>query len=181
MRITAKQWLNLKSDHFSDIDEPEIKTRKKRTYPEYEEQCKVMHWFRELKRIKKIPEHYLMYPNRNTQKLTLYQQGREKQAGLEPGIPDLFLAVANGYAGLFIEMKEPDKKPLKEISCVEIEEMFNIIQRDGELPKRTRKGGLSEQQIVKIQMLRKCGYKVVICYSANDAIKEITNYLGLQI
>lgn len=130
-----------------------------RIYIEFDEQCKVIEYFNQMKHFKQIPEHYQLWSNRNTQKLTVYQQQREKRSGMKKGIPDLFLAVPiQHYNGLFIEMK-------------------NIIYK----PKTNKsKGGLSDEQIKIIEDLTKCNYKCIVCYSSIEAINAINKYLELE-
>lgn len=137
-----------------------LKNRSKPTYPEFDEQVKVIGFFNLLKRGKQIPNHYLLYSNRNTQKLTKPQQSRENRAGMIAGIPDLFLAVpAKEFHGLYIEMKAPKHKPKTARS----------------------KGGLSEIQEEIITKLRENRYAVVVCYTADEAINQLKAYLGLKL
>ena len=74
-----------------------------------------------------------------------------KREGLKPGVPDLFLPwQIADYGGAFIEMK--------------------------------RKGGsLSDAQIEWVDWLRvEAGYVVFVCWSADEAIQCIKNYLCLH-
>jgi len=71
--------------------------------------------------------------------------------GMLAGVPDLFLAQPSGpYAGLFIEMKRPGG------------------------------GVLSPKQKKIIAALETRGYCVVVANSAEDAVREIKNYLELE-
>lgn len=120
-------------------------------YLEYNEQKAVVKWFIQLQKIGLIAPYVLLYANRNTHYLNIKQQGRAKCEGMISGIPDLFLtAQANGYSGMYIEMK-------------------------------SQKGKLSLNQKEIIEKLKKCGYYVTICYSANEAIIELIKYLNLKI
>ena len=73
---------------------------------------------------------------------------KSKQEGLKSGIPDLMIPVANkNYHGLFIEMK------------------------------RIKNSKVSVHQKQWIELLNKQGYKAIVCYGNNEAIKEIENYI----
>ena len=93
---------------------------------------------------------------------------RMKAEGVRAGVPDLFLPVP-GYEvpgddtpkwyGLFIEMKKPAAR----------------LKR---APKhKWDTGGVSEEQVVWLNMLEQQGYKVVVCYSWYEAANEIKFYL----
>ena len=73
---------------------------------------------------------------------------KSKQEGLKAGVPDLMLPVPNkNHHGLFIEMK------------------------------RVKNSKVSVQQKQWIELLNKQGYKAIVCYGNNEAIKEIENYI----
>ncbi len=73
---------------------------------------------------------------------------RLKRTGVKAGVPDLFLAIPKkGYHGLFIELKNGSK------------------------------GKLSLNQKEWIKRLNKNGYKAVCCYSFDESIELINNYL----
>lgn len=73
---------------------------------------------------------------------------RLKKEGLQPGVPDLFLAIPRGpYHGLFIEMKSLTGKP-------------------------------SKLQSAWLAALSSMGYRAVICRGFEVAKKEIEEYLG---
>jgi hypothetical protein len=134
------------------------KPKKKYKYEEYNEQKKVFEWAANPLILYQHPElECLLYGNMNTQVLTsAVQQGRWKAAGGKAGIPDIFLAVARGgYHGLYIEMKKPSLKPVRP----------------------TSKGGVSDVQLKVIEQLREQGYRVAVCYFANEAINIIDKYL----
>lgn len=150
MTITIKDWL-------APADKPR-KPRAKRTYPEFEIQAAVIKWWKQLKRYNKVPAEYILRSNRNTQSATGQQAGRIVAEGSVAGIPDLELSVMKqGYGALYIELKAPVHEPKRASS----------------------KGGLSNEQIEIIDNLRKCGYRVEVCYNSNAAIKVIEEYLGL--
>ena len=74
---------------------------------------------------------------------------RLKAEGVLPGVPDIFIAnPAGGYHGLFIEMK------------------------------RAEGGRLSDAQRKIIEALREAGYRVAVCYGADDAWDVLCSYVG---
>jgi len=75
-----------------------------------------------------------------------------KASGTKPGIPDIFLPIANrhGKHGLWIELKVGKNKP-------------------------------SKNQLWWIHSLRAEGYAVEVCYGFLQAQAAIINYLGLEI
>lgn len=150
MPITIKDWLA-----------PANKPRKiptKRTYPEFEIQKAVIKWWKQMQKYGKAPSGYILRSNRNTQVANSRQAGRIVAEGSVAGIPDLELSVMKqGYGGLYIELKAPNHEPKRASS----------------------NGGLSDEQIEVIDNLRKCGYRVEVCYSVDAAIKVIEEYLGL--
>jgi len=78
----------------------------------------------------------------------------QKLLGLKAGVPDMFLSLPNDtYHGLYIEFKVPASPGVA-------------------------KGTLTENQKKVIPRFRGVGYKVVICYSAAEAITEVYNYLN---
>ena len=73
---------------------------------------------------------------------------KSKQEGLKAGVPDLMLPIPNkNHHGLFIEMK------------------------------RVKNSKVSVHQKQWIELLNKQGYKAIVCYGNNEAIKEIENYI----
>lgn len=82
-------------------------------------------------------------------KLSESQKRLYKQAGYQPGTPDLFIPYARGkFHGLAIEMKK-------------------------------KKGGtVSDVQKDYLKNLEKEGYKIVIARGASDALQYIQSYLG---
>jgi hypothetical protein len=74
---------------------------------------------------------------------------RFKKAGVKKGVPDLFLLEPRGnYHGLVVELK------------------------------RIRGGVVSPEQKVWLSALNTKGYRAVVCYGADAAIREIKNYLN---
>lgn len=78
---------------------------------------------------------------------------RLQKEGLKAGVPDLFLPVMrNGLGGLFIEMKDGERKS----------------------------SALTSEQLIWHASLIHAGYKVITCWSADEAIRELSDYLGLK-
>ena len=97
---------------------------------------------------KSIPELELMYHVPNGGSRNKIEAARLKAQGVKAGVPDICLPVArNGCHGLYIELK--------------------------------RVGGAKprENQLEWLEKLMRQGYKVAVCYGAEAAIKEITDYL----
>ena len=96
--------------------------------------------------------HYALLAIPNAGKRSYAAAAWLRAEGLQPGTPDLFLAVPKRDAdpfwmgGLWIEMKRKPNKP-------------------------------DESQQKMIQYLE-CAYTVRVCYSADEAISEIKRYLG---
>lgn len=139
-------------------------------YKESAEQIAFFKWARNPLVLKKYPALELIYCNHNTQSLTKPQAARWKALGGCKGIPDTFLPYPQyfctavwesnfkniyNYNGLFIEFKNPDLKPKTARS----------------------KGGVSKEQVVVFDKLRKAGYQVSVVYSCNEAIKVVEEYL----
>lgn len=91
--------------------------------------------------------------------------GRAKAEGVRAGIPDIFLPFPTWeqpekyepkFFGLYIEMKKPSMKPLRE----------------------TSKGGLSPEQIEFAKFAKENGYRWEVCYGWKDAAKIIQEYLS---
>ena len=136
-------------------------------YKESAEQIAFFKWARNPLILKKYPQLELIYCNHNTQMLTKPQAARWKALGGCKGIPDVFLSYpANpwesdfkniyNYMGLYLEFKNPDLKP-KTVKG---------------------KGGVSAEQAIMFDKLKKAGYQVSIVYSCNEAIKVIEKYLS---
>ena len=85
----------------------------------------------------------------NEGKRTLANGRQLVRMGLRRGFPDLFFPAARqGYHGLFIELK------------------------------RVKGGRVTEHQQKWIDYLNRHGYRAVICYGADEAIREIKSYFG---
>lgn len=82
---------------------------------------------------------------------TITEAKRFKSEGVKKGVPDLFLPVPmSGYHGLFIEMKRPDGK---------------------NKPTAEQKEWQS--------YLSASGYKSIVCYGYEEAVREIQKYYGV--
>ena len=78
-----------------------------------------------------------------------------KLEGVTAGIPDIFCAyAANGYHGLFIEMKKP------------------VI-------KGAPKASVSPAQRIMIPLLEEQGYLVKVCYGSCEALDAILSYWNM--
>ncbi len=88
--------------------------------------------------------------------------GRAKAEGVRAGIPDIFLPVPiqtigfRAYCGLYIELKKPSMKPVREGS----------------------KGGLSDEQLEFAKFARENSYRWEVAYGWKEAAKIIQNYLS---
>lgn len=93
--------------------------------------------------------------------------GRAKAEGVKAGIPDIFLPYPKKWAvdddnnlctihGLYIELKRPELKPVKE----------------------TSKGGLSDEQIEFGKFAIENGYQWKVAYGWKEAAKIIQDYLS---
>ena len=137
-------------------------------YKEFDEQVAFFKWARNPLVLKKYPQLELIHCSHNTQKLTMIQAKRWKDAGGIKGYPDVFLPVpkegdffsldcmVNSH-GLYLEFKNPDLKPKTYKS----------------------KGGVSKEQFNVFGKLAENGYIVKIVYSANEAIKFVEEYLSI--
>lgn len=115
---------------------------------EHEEQKKVIEWWRLESASRKIPEDVL-FAIPNGGKRNVATGRVLKSEGVRSGIPDLFLALKrHSFSGFFIEMK------------------------------RVKRSVLSEKQTEIHAILRRCGYRVEVCYGADDAIEKIEEYLN---
>lgn len=97
----------------------------------------------------RFPELALLHHIPNGGSRNYVEAARLKAQGVKPGVPDLCLPVARGqYHGLYIEMK------------------------------RQRGGRVSDEQKEWIAALTAQGYRTAVCKGAEEAIREITQYLG---
>lgn len=92
------------------------------------------------------PFLWLLHSSLNGVKLSKNQAGRAKTQGMLSGVPDLFLPV-----------------PKNGYHGLFIE-------------MKSGKGRLSTNQTCFLSKVELLGYKIAVCYSANEAIKTIENY-----
>lgn len=114
---------------------------------ESEEQQLLISWVR--RSLGKYPELNMLYHVTNEGKRSPATGARLKAEGLQPGVPDLCLAVARGeHHGLYIEMK------------------------------RTKGGRVSPEQARWIEKLSREGYVAVVCRGWEQAREAILRYLA---
>lgn len=97
------------------------------------------------------PFLWLLHSSLNGVKLSKNQAGRAKTQGMLSGVPDLFLPV-----------------PKNGYHGLFIE-------------MKSGKGRLSTNQTCFLSKVELLGYKIAVCYSANEAIKTIENYYFVPI
>lgn len=97
------------------------------------------------------PFLWLLHSSLNGVKLSKNQAGRAKTQGMLSGVPDLFLPV-----------------PKNGFHGLFIE-------------MKSGKGRLSTNQTCFLSKVELLGYKIAVCYSANEAIKTIENYYFVPI
>lgn len=101
------------------------------------------------------PELALMYHIPNGGARSKVTAARLKAAGVKAGIPDICIPIPrHGFGALYIELKAQANKALG-----------------------TRKGKVSDAQADVIARLVSYGNKAVVCYGAEEAIKEIKEYV----
>lgn len=125
----------------------------KRTYPEHAHQAAVFEWARIQE--KQYPEYRFLHaiPNGLLGALRPAQKARAKAEGYRAGPPDIFwpLVIQNGPAGLFIEMKAPNRR-------------------------KAKYGGLSDAQMdYEIHLLAE-GYDHHVCFDSTEAIEVLKAY-----
>ncbi len=103
------------------------------------------------KRTSVYPALKLLFHIPNGGKRSKAEAARFKAMGVRAGVPDLFLPVPRGrYHGLWIEMK------------------------------RTKDGKISENQKWWIGALNSLGYSAQVAYGAEQAIRQLEEYLNLK-
>lgn len=135
------------------------KKGKKRSTPEHDEQVALFFWA-ELNK-SKVPELELLLaiPNGAYYGGHWSVANRMKEEGVKKGVPDIFLPVPMTY--------------LNEGQVVGMKAGLWIEMKAG-------KNKTSPDQDWWIGKLRDMGYRVEVCYSAEDAIKIIKEYLDLS-
>ncbi len=128
--------------------QPLIKPRTKKPikHTEANYQQQVVEWARWAHRSGKYPNLDLLHCSLNGVKLSGTQAKIAKGQGMLSGVPDLFLPVPIGG----------------------YHGLFIEMKSD--------KGRLSTNQTWFLSKVELLGYKIAVCYSANEAIKTIENY-----
>ena len=99
---------------------------------------------------RKHPDLLLMHAIPNGGKRDIRTAARLKAEGVKPGVPDIFLPVPkDGKHGLYIELK------------------------------RSRGGTVSKEQEAWIRALSAQEYVCAVCHGHREAIKVITDYMGI--
>ena len=89
-------------------------------------------------------------------KSRMIQGAQLKQQGVKAGVADIFFPVKRGeYSGLYIEMKKP-----------------------AERPKRTGRGGVSDEQQEFGDFVKSQGFGWCVCYDWQEASEVIKQYLN---
>ncbi len=132
--------------------QPLIKPRTKKPikHTEANYQQQVVEWARWAHRSGKYPNLDLLHCSLNGVKLSGTQAKIAKGQGMLSGVPDLFLPVPIGG----------------------YHGLFIEMKSD--------KGRLSTNQTWFLSKVELLGYKIAVCYSANEAIKTIENYYFVQ-
>ncbi len=132
------------------------KQKPKREHPEHDEQVKVFEWAKIMQN--KIPELELLMaiPNGAFYGGHWSVARRMKEEGVRSGVPDIFLPVIK----MDLDIHDPH------------------IYGGLWIEMKVGKNKPSEEQKWWIEKLTHQGYVTVVCYSAEEAIKEIQNYLN---
>ena len=113
---------------------------------EHREQCALMQWWALECRCYGVDER-LLYAIPNGGLRSQITGAKMKREGVRAGVPDLFLAVAQGdYHGMFIEMK-------------------------------TSTGRVQPSQKTMMELLQSQGFHCVVCRGWDDARRNIIKYL----
>lgn len=127
------------------------KVRSLQTPKEKDEQIAIFQWAALYKTHwgKPLNDYMFAIPNGGTRNIR--EAVSLKAQGVKAGIPDIFIAIpANGYSGMFMELK------------------------------RIKNWRLSTKQTEWIERLKEIGYKCVVANGFDKAIEMITQYLGVQ-
>ena len=154
MRITLMETMTI-----AEYKALQGKKGSKRSTPEHDEQVALFFWA-ELNK-SKVPELELLLaiPNGAYYGGHWSVANRMKEEGVKKGVPDIFLPVPMTY--------------LNEGQVVGMKAGLWIEMKAG-------KNKTSPDQDWWIGKLRDMGYRVEVCYSAEDAIKIIKEYLDLS-
>lgn len=119
---------------------------------EHEIQAACVAWFR----VKYRKEIIFAIPNGGARNVATGVKLKEE--GVLAGVPDLMiLSARGGWNGLFVEMKK------------------SSVGRNGQL---VDKGRLSEVQRELFPRIEEKGYKIALCYSVDDFMREVEGYMN---
>ena len=119
------------------------------TVSEAQEQTAVMTWARYNERRYPMLKWLHHIPNGGMR--STMKAVRLKAEGVRPGVSDLCLPVPRGgYHGMYIEMKRPDHS-----------------------------NGPTSDQKDWLDYFNRAGYRAVVCYGYEEAVKEIQRYYGV--
>ena len=130
---------------------------KNHTPTEYAEQCQVIAWSRMMAATTE-PRLALLHGDASGVRVGIGAALKMRKAGAVKGWPDLFLPVTYKY--------EPAGHPVSYGLFIEL--------------KRRRGGVVSPEQRTVHSMLQEQGYRVEVCKGADEAIKVISEYLGIH-
>ena len=117
---------------------------------EYDEQCAVIRWARMMSATTE-PRLALLHGDASGVRVGIGAAAKMKRCGAVKGWPDLQIPIACGvWHGLFVELK------------------------------RRRGGVVSPEQKAVHTLLREQGYRVEVCKGADEAIRVISEYLGIH-
>jgi hypothetical protein len=124
-------------------------------HAEFIQQAQVFQWAAMQARTQRELCYLFAIPNAFGRKITPAQAGRYKAEGVRPGPPDICLplTIPGQRAGLWIEMKAPERK-------------------------KAKAGGLSDAQLLFRTHLIAEGYEYYVCYDSTEAIESIKDYLA---
>lgn len=119
---------------------------------EHQEQAAVVAWVDLQAKVHPSLGLHLRFATPNGARRSIWEAAQKKTEGMHRGVPDLCFPVArNGHHGLWIEMKR-------------------------------RKGGvLSPEQREYLDALDAFGHFAVVCRGADEAIRVIAEYFGLEV
>ena len=122
---------------------------------EHQEQCAVIQWANYYEA--KWPELRLLFAIPNGGARHIVTARKLKTEGVKAGVPDLFLPVPKFHSGRGVN---------------------NIVPSYGLfIEMKVKPNKPSKEQIMWIDLLNKQGYRVEVCYSADEAIEVLRGYL----
>ncbi|NTW31591.1 MAG: VRR-NUC domain-containing protein [Bacteroidetes bacterium] len=133
-------------------DALEAKRKRHHAHPEHDLQCKVSRY------LDNHPKHPLWCASAGGMRTSMGTAVKMKNSGYKKGFPDIFIY---------------------EIKCHENYFAVDIIDYYGlAIELKTESGHLSPEQKDWLEQLNNNGYKAVVCYGYQQAIKTIDEYLG---